>query len=206
MKETGIIMSGDHPAKIIAEEKTQTRRTYGLEKINENPDLWKATPTGNPRVWAFYHPKMIDGKEIPENIIRVKCPYGGVGDLIWVRETHWQGNSPTYGKHCIVYDSDKKIAWHPGTPFDNPNLERDFIKKPSIHMFRKDSRIERTITGLRPERLHDITASDIEREGVLKELTEIGDVLPIWIALWDSLNAKRGYPFERNNWVWKISW
>ncbi|MBA7714608.1 hypothetical protein ES703_123635 [subsurface metagenome] len=37
MKETGIIMSGDHPRKILDGTKTMSRRTYGLEKINDMP-------------------------------------------------------------------------------------------------------------------------------------------------------------------------
>ncbi len=54
VKETGIIMSGDHPQKVLAGTKTMTRRTYGLEEVNKQPDLWQATPTLDPRVWAFY--------------------------------------------------------------------------------------------------------------------------------------------------------
>ena len=37
MKETGIMMSGNHPKLVLDGLKTQTRRTYGLEKLNKNP-------------------------------------------------------------------------------------------------------------------------------------------------------------------------
>lgn len=44
MKETGIIMSGNHPKLIQDGIKTMTRRTWGLEEVNKNPDLWAVTP------------------------------------------------------------------------------------------------------------------------------------------------------------------
>ena len=74
-------------------------------------------------------------------------------------------------------------------------------------MFRCDSRIERIITGLRAERLQEITEEDALLEGVYgDESYEQATPTMCYEALWDSLNAKRGYPWAGNWWVWVIDW
>jgi hypothetical protein len=80
--------------------------------------------------------------------------------------------------------------------------------KPSIHMPRWASRLVLTIEHVRPERLQSISHHDIEQEGVmavnppppLGELTS----LDIFRLGWDALNAKRGFGWEENPWVWRI--
>ncbi len=96
MKETGIIMSGDHPRKILDLLKTQTRRTYGLEKINENPDLWiKATPVSHTDLWRF------EGKD--NELLIVKCPYGQVGSRLWCKQNYFILDEYLLGESDILY-------------------------------------------------------------------------------------------------------
>jgi hypothetical protein len=76
--------------------------------------------------------------------------------------------------------------------------------RPSIHMPRWASRITLEVTGVRVERVQEITALDIEREGAITQATEINDVLPIWVKLWDSINAKRGFGWAVNPFVWVV--
>ncbi|MBU0778244.1 hypothetical protein KKF82_08300 [Patescibacteria group bacterium] len=205
MKETGIIMSGDHPRKILDGTKTMTRRTWGLEKINKSPDEWV-----QPWQLSFESDLWTWRSTQTGEVITIKCPYGYIGDLLWVRETY---AVRTDGVDQILYKAD----------YDSivEMLELDeFVKrmgypplsikwKPSIHMFRKDSRIEREITGLRAERLQEINEADALFEGIEPfkyDLVHL-DKLPVqkFHNLWDSLNAKRGYGWDFNPWVWPIS-
>ena len=68
------------------------------------------------------------------------------------------------------------------------------------------SRARPEIKGLRPERLQEITLEDIKAEGISPhyDCDEI-TYRVLFQQLWDSLNAKRGYPWEKNHWVWGIS-
>ncbi|GAF80987.1 unnamed protein product, partial [marine sediment metagenome] len=77
MKETGIIMSGNHPKLILDGLKTQTRRTWGLREINANPDYWRVRPSGWQGIWEFY------ASDPTSDSARLKsCPYGQVGDRL----------------------------------------------------------------------------------------------------------------------------
>ena len=117
------------------------------------------------------------------------CPYGQVGDRLWVRETFCYHT--TQG---IVYKAD-----YPESPL---------LWKPSIHMYKCDSRITLEITEIRVERLQEITEEDANKEGnPYPDRGGKGSLPPLWWfkKLWDSLNAKRGYSWESNPWVWVIS-
>ena len=191
-KETGIIMSGNHPVKILDGPKTQTRRTYGLEMVNDNPDLWVLLGRyvdGYNDKWRFRR------HGIDEEVI-IKCPYGGIGDLLWVRETH-QFELDGEGEYLrTLYKAD-------GGDYSDWGTESNPFKwRPSIHMFRKDSRIERIITGLRPERLQAITNADAKAKGCVAD--DRGSESDNYHNLWDKLNGKR-YPWAGNWWVWVIS-
>ena len=88
--------------------------------------------------------------------------------------------------------------------------------KSPIHMPRWASRILLEITEVRAERLQEIPHSDCVREGV--SIIPFGDTERYLRApkltigefnfreLWDSLNAKRGYGWDSNPWVWPIGW
>jgi len=49
----------------------------------------------------------------------------------------------------------------------------------------------------------DITAHDAIREGMESEIPF--DTVDEFKELWNNLNAKRGYSWESNPWVWVIS-
>ena len=113
------------------------------------------------------------------------CPYQ-VGDRLWVRET-WKKKLDRYAdvKGAFVYKA---------------NYDRTFEDakwKPSIHMPRWASRITLEITEVRVERLNQISADDVTKEGV--------DNLVTFMLLWDRLNKKRGYEWKSNCWVWVIT-
>lgn len=233
MKERSIIFSGESVRAILEGRKTQTRRLAGLEDVNGYPGLLDGTsplgPLGykgfeitdynlkpsmkkqfkkNPRLFHRFLGERRSLNEI--NPIPVRCPYGAPGDRLWVRETFYKGNGPTWGSNCIVYAADKAIGWMPGTPFDDPDLSQ-FIKNSSIFMPRWASRITLELTGVRAERVQEISEADIcaETGAPLKwpgpGPEPYGRVTKTAFAnIWDSLNAHRGYPWAINPWVWVL--
>jgi hypothetical protein len=84
-----------------------------------------------------------------------------------------------------------------------------FSKLPSIHMPRWASRLLLQVTSVRVERVQEISPHDALAEGVeylyrddsppSKEIT-----VSAFRNLWDSINAKRGYSWQSNPWVWVV--
>ena len=193
-KETGIIMSGDHPSKCLKEIKTVTRRTWGLEKINKDPDLWEKpfydSVTG---YWNFWQ---INTGEV----LSAKCHYGGVGDLLIMRET-WALVSHTIGaeRALVLYKDGGQSLWKPCSEdlFDRLYYGKEDRWRPSIHLPYDFSRGRfEILPGLRPERLEEMSYADAKAEGYIS----ISD----YAIGWNSLNAKRGYHWNGNWWIWRI--
>ncbi|HEY9296346.1 MAG TPA: hypothetical protein VIQ31_08240 [Phormidium sp.] len=160
-------------------------------------------------MWLGYHTKYLTG-------IKWFSPqWGKVGDHLWVRETWtkvprtaysqspgvWQSFSPDNNHDAIVY----KAGWERSEP--SQWLSPIFLP-------RWGSRISLKLTGIRVERLQDISYSDIIAEGLaVYEGTQLlKPELPLdqavykdqWIRRWNSINKKRGYPWDINPWVWVL--
>jgi len=74
--------------------------------------------------------------------------------------------------------------------------------KPSIFMPKWATRIWLEVTGVRAERVQDITATGIMEEGVKGWKAPMLLARSRFQALWDSINAKRGFGWDTNSWVW----
>lgn len=191
MKERGMIFNGEMVRALLDGRKTQTRR----------PIKWKQTrfteigerEDGSKWPWSedvehacdFWHP----------------CPFGAVGDRIWVRET-WARYNIDQNSHDIAYRAT--------TPQDWPEEGR---WRPSIHMPRWASRILLEITDVRVERLNAISQEDAQAEGL--ELTgwrptysdpdSGGEALTPYdnfAQLWESIYGEESW--KANPWVWVI--
>ena len=127
-----------------------------------------------------------------------------VDDILWVRET-WRinGYDDLFGYKITVEFKEggfkyniklKKELWNrylgQEMPFGN-NMNK---WRPSIFMPRVVARILLKVQGVRSERLQKISREDVKKEGL--------DRLIDFIQLWNSLNAKRGYSWERNPYVY----
>ena len=190
MKERPIIFTTEMVKAILEGRKTQTRRA-----IEPQPKYDERYIGG----WCLEGRRSITPIEIfNKGLMQGCCPYGQVGDRLWVRET-WQ---TTELQDCVLYKADY-------TKDDLQAEQCDFGKwRPSIHMFRQDSRITLEITDIRVERLQEIKATDALKEGVGLNKPYIHadlKVLADFTELWDSLNAQRGYSWDLNPWVWVIS-
>ena len=142
---------------------------------------------------------------------RLECPYGLPGDLLWVRETfvgplwpedeEWpeDGYTPKYCRYA---------ADGGGCPeYENLNGDIRSAWTPSIHMPRWASRITLEITGVRVERLQDISESDALEEGITyNDIPNNGlDTMRArtWFrGLWSSIYGEESW--HANPWVWVI--
>jgi hypothetical protein len=199
MKERPIIFTGDRPKGILEGIITQTRRV-----IKPQPELKRCKPYEGVSYWFWKNREFYNTPHFIRN-----CPYGVVGDRLWVRET-WgvyceivNGYEDLYG---VCYKADMKYAEPDRRATNYFKLPKDLSGiywRSSIHIPKWAARIWLEITGIRVERLQDISETDCWKEGLPKNRIW-SNTKKQWIQLWDSLNAKRGYPWEKNRWVWVI--
>lgn len=146
------------------------------------------------------------------------CPYGRPGDRLWVRETwgtrhmheigqHIFGDGPIPDHTQVVYKAgslvrasrdappDFDLEKWPASWSDDPKPDSGRWR-PSIHMPRWASRITLEVADVAVERLQEITEEGAVAEGCE---TRAG-----FRDLWDSINAKRGHPWDSDPWVWVI--
>ena len=188
MKERPILFSGEMVRAILDGRKTMTRRVIRFPKGADN-DCYPGIAAGH--FWWFR-----DGFSTGQ---RIRCPYGQPGDRLWVRETY-KIVEPGFmqEREEVYYRADFRYL----KPGENGPW------KPSIFMPRRASRTSLEIVSVKVERLQDITERDIIAEGIHRELGGWGNSFGYYTnafkALWDSINAKRGYGWSVNPWVWVI--
>ena len=130
-----------------------------------------------------------------------KCPYGKIGDVLWVREKWAYRDCQSY--YYFASNSDEHIEkW-----------------KPSIHMPKEACRIKLEITNIRVERVQYISKADAIAEGieVLDGMSNYKNYLHgkganygyvkeakiSYMTLWESINGKDSW--NTNPWVWVLS-
>lgn len=202
MKERPIIFNADMVRAVLDGRKTQTRRMltpHHLKMIDAAASAGECHPLESGRQHAN-----------SQSYYREWCPFGVVGDRLWVRESfyehgHWQGGG--YDPEDSYFVSDKQVLY-PADGIQRPSERKreDFWRsRPSIHMPRWASRITLEITGVRVERLRDLSEQDAKSEGVMPPA---GGVLPGWEHrinfrdLWMSIYGADNW--EANPWVWVI--
>jgi len=141
----------------------------------------------------------------------IKCPYQ-IGQKLWVREKFSFDMNSGFGKdgynkasYSLGYadGTEKEIIWEGKRSDTDPYV--DFFDKQQhewcspVAMPRWASRLSLEVTDIRCERVQGITREDALAEGMTGTRT-IGD----YEMLWDTTNAKRGYPWDSNPWAWVI--
>ena len=187
--EKPIIFSGPMVRAILDGRKTQTRRVVKYEVdflggSGDSPD--------DPRNWGFedcenggWWTLRCDNQDGYTN--ELPSPFQ-IGDVLWIKETTYAPPKPL--KNCLGYVADG----------DHPH-DRPYRKVPSIFMRRVAARIFLRVTGVRAERLQEISDDDCKAEGI-GSAPMLYRRREMFRGLWDSLNAKRGYPWSSNPWVW----
>lgn len=228
MRERPILFNAPMVRAILDGRKTQTRRVVkpqpkverdwscpgedGLSFSNRNgawvATVWKASP-----------------------LIAERCPHGKPGDRLWVRETWSPDHRNVYPCMPVVYradgyptDEDRRCAL--GRVYECDERRGDclacaeFKWRPSIHMPRWASRLTLRITGVRIERLQDISDEDALAEGCSGHDPEPADEGGTIYAMkgrgsapsprahfwhvWDEAYGGGEKAWARNPWVWVI--
>lgn len=230
MRERGMIFNAEMVRAILEGTKTQTRRI-----MQDQPDaIPKEGEFGRPGFWIPWNA----GKTMLRNEdMRLACPFGAVGDRLWVRET-WQAIHDSPDEHGNVEDRTwmpsilKKpdSYWHPvyAASWGNEDREtRGFPWRPSLHMPRWASRITLEITGVRVERLQNLSEADACAEGIragIRRTDQSAVNEPIYcnylaanlndasewferasdsfISLWESIYGAESW--QHSPWVWVI--
>ena len=137
--------------------------------------------------WMDVH----QGLREPDNAER--CPYGQPGgDRLWVRET-WAAPHAYDHLPPRLIPQDARI--HYAATEDRGGL----LWRPSIHMPRWASRITLEITGVRVERLQDISEADAISEGTP---FPCGGWVGGYQKLWESIPGPGSW--DLNPWVWVV--
>ncbi|HBQ5976314.1 MULTISPECIES: hypothetical protein [Klebsiella] len=229
MKERGMIFNGEMVRAILDGRKTQTRRivkgTDGAVKFCKEWDI------NGEEIFVVLGEK--DRTGMNPVLGAISCPFGAVGDRIWVREAYrfpasLDDVSPTGVGEMAVATGYRK-PWAPtfyeftGTfsdgwkGFETPPKVSDAGKlRPSIHMPRWASRILLEITDVRVERLNAISEEDARAEGIIDggclncgEPEPCGcanpepDATDAFAYLWQSIYGQENW--NANPWVWVIS-
>lgn len=181
MKERGMIFNGEMVRAILDGRKTQTRRIIKPQPVMYEPGQ------------SIHVSDMINDA--------LRCPFGQVGNRIWVRETWAEAGAgaPDLKLYRANYPE------HVPTHYENVPPVDEIRWTPSIHMPRWASRLTLEITGVRIERLASISDDDAGKEGYPANPAPYGGNMDKWLwfrGLWDSIYPDQS--FKHNPWVWVI--
>lgn len=204
-REKPILMSAPMVRAILAGTKTQTRRV-----VKPVP----AASVSNIYLPFAHEPNDWQGYDENAGLIRWygRCPYGQPGERLWVRET-WATFDGWTG---YFYGADDH-SFGIGESDDPDHVPEHALRwRPSIHMPRAASRITLDITGVRVERLQEISDADVLAEGTpgaWVDWTEVGCGFQpnsngpetrqfFFRKLWKSICGHDSW--NANPWVWVI--
>ncbi|HCI6187008.1 TPA: hypothetical protein NPO39_002063 [Klebsiella variicola subsp. variicola] len=214
MKERGMIFNGEMVRAILHGRKTQTRRivkgTDGAVKFCKEWDI------NGEEIFVVLGEK--DHTGMNPVLGALSCPFGAVGDRIWVREA-FRVHSLATDVATLAYKASERNSWTeqthrvPVAVCNKPATPEKWT--PSLHMPRWASRILLEITDVRVERLNAISEEDARAEGIIDggclncgEPEPCGcanpepDATDAFAYLWQSIYGQESW--NADPWVWVI--
>ncbi len=189
-----MIFNAEMVRALLDGRKTQTRRPIKWKETRfteigerEDSSKWPWSEDAE-HACDFWHP----------------CPFGAVGDRIWVREA-FRVHSRATDVATLVYKASERNSWTeqtrrvPVAVCNKPATPEKWT--PSLHMPRWASRILLEITGVRVERLRSMSQDDARAEGVIAASGPMEAGLA-FRELWDSIYGEESW--KANPWVWVI--
>ncbi|WP_026346315.1 hypothetical protein [Variovorax atrisoli] len=229
--ERPILFSAPMVRALLDGTKTQTRRIMKVQppegttsvEVYHHPD----DRDGRPRFWSLGpDPEAHGATDYLQPNWAYPCPYGQPGDRLWVRES-WAEvprHDPSTDEflpwredgRILVYAADPQ--WEGARQFLCADGVMRWVKPqrwtPSIHMPRWASRICLEVTGVRVERLQDISEADARAEGarecdpvsghevLLAGPSQRGSFVLHYRDIWEQINGAGSW--NANPWVWVI--
>lgn len=222
MKERPILFSAPMVRALLDGRKTQTRRIFAHKPLAQWPYEFTGelvSTLGYPKSEGFLWAGFRDSLKPDASSVFAKCPYGAVGDRLWVKEA-WRTSRGL--DHCkptglaegapLEYLADQWIAPH-------GMRDKGKVRTP-LFMRRWMSRIVLEITAVRVERVQSISKADAVAEGIApvchaseqfwenyqfttkppnageaiagpnRIVKAFGDPVESYRSLWDSINGK----------------
>jgi len=235
MRERPILFNADMVRAVLDGRKTQTRRIMKVQPESNQFGLRRIIASAERSDTGKYHWTESNATGNHIRSAPFSCPFGAVGDRLWVKETwsvvshafdddglmidyvpdrpakavHEKPFGRGYYSGHAIYAADGGFTWGD----DDGCVDGRSCWKPSIHMPRWASRITLEITGVRVERLWDITEDDAKAEGCTfealrfkpgtREAEEMGHTAVYQFGgLWQSIYGEESW--QANPWVWVV--
>lgn len=220
-RELPILFSTPMVRALLAGTKTQTRRVVKPQPYVDSHGnaCWNGGNFGQDGRGPLFQSL---ASPLPSSKTkRVRCPYGAPGDRLWVREAWACSDAFGDAADAVEYRADgATLAWdgdrlHQREQTCNPVYPGPW--KPSIHMPRWASRLTLEVTGVRVERLQDISRGDAIAEGTpcyvcgaamngsseadchcFHRRAQPSD----YRGLWEQINGSGSW--DANPWVWVV--
>ena len=211
-----ILFSGEMVRAILDGRKSQTRRVVKHPARASASEFDDAMRKAREMGWPGAQKRgPCDGIEWA-----CRCPYGAPGGLLYVKEAFRVApeSHPPDGHYWCEWLADG-VRWE----MDYSEVEEQRVKPGRVRtgrfMPRWASRITLEVTGVRVERVQEITPEDAAAEGcgtvLVRDGERVANLIAIsdeaksaqvdrFRALWDSINAARGYGWDVNPWVFVV--
>lgn len=198
-------------AKTVIYEMMRAMPVFKPEMRKANRDGIKSRTRRviDPQIEDVYWNKRMNYASIwnPRTELTRFCPYGKAGTACYMREPLVHG----FGG-VAYYKDDEFMVRHAltGEPI-TWRWKKDVL--PSIFMPKEAARSIYRYTDIRVERVQEISERDAILEGVAAYTLAKGVISdsppdPRWkyIELWNEINARRGYAWKSNPWVWVLAY
>jgi hypothetical protein len=187
IKYTPILYSTPMVKSLSKFIKTVTRRTLKPQPNENGVSFMANAPLDWEQIyneaWTPWKWETEEGESISKN-----CPYGNIGDILWVKETfyaygHWttitENGKSTRKFYDLTHNNSKRhqyfAEWQPEKAAKFGEL--GWHKRPALFMPKVAARLFLLITDIRVERLQDITNEQAIKEGIAPMLQSSAQII-----------------------------
>lgn len=206
MKERPILLSAPMVCALLGGRKTQTRQEVKPQPVANG---YRYSQSLGILCHCDYLPPdcLVCGDDNAQPFLdspEIRCPYGLPGDRLWVRETWCRlcDHDTMEARTCYRADDDMHgMEIMDGDGFTMYRKDGRPVSpwKSPMRMPRKYSRITLEITGVRCERLQEISEEDAKAEG-LSAISKDGTLIKYGIADRDGLPGNDDHGWHWQEW------